>query len=195
MNPPNYVVLDDIIPKSYQDWILGAATSEQLRWILRDNAVDTKAFHNHPRNSFSAFHHLYEADHTPPEVSKVYNAFIPLALAALDAVNCTKLLRMRINFTPPYPTSMMMLPHVDGYTPNSCNMVYYINDTDGDTVLFNETATSREEYLRMVARDRWSEMARVSPKQGRAVAFRGDIFHCPCQPTTKKRLVINMNLV
>ena len=62
---------------------------------------------------------------------------------------------------------------VNGYR----SLIYYINDSDGDTIFFN---------------DKLKEIKRVSPKKGRAVIFDSQILHCGCNPIKQqKRAVIN----
>ena len=62
---------------------------------------------------------------------------------------------------------------VNGYK----SLIYYINDSDGDTIFFN---------------DKLKEIKRVSPKKGRAVIFDSQILHCGCNPIKQQnRAVIN----
>lgn len=46
----------------------------------------------------------------------------------------------------------------------------------------------------MVSKDTWTEKQRVTPKKGRAVAFKGDLFHSSSYPTKEPRLVVNINV-
>ena len=57
------------------------------------------------------------------------------------------------------------------------SLIYYINDSDGDTIFFN---------------DKLKEIKRVNPKKGRAVIFDSQILHCGCNPIKQQqRGVIN----
>ena len=67
-------------------------------------------------------------------------------------------------------------------------LLYYINDTDGDTILYNEKFDEGKEVI-------LTEMARVSPKAGRAVLFNGNLYHSPSVPTTGYRAVINYTFI
>jgi len=189
---PDYMVMDDVIPESYQDWLLSCTRNDTLLWNIKHHAISDR-FMDDPRNGYCAFHYLYEMDERG-ELSPLCNAFMPLALTFRDKLKCECLMRMRVNNTPIYPNQQVQLPHVDCYVQNSWVVIYYIDDTDGDTIIYNERTQDPKGYVDLVIRDQWSEMTRVSPKKGRAVAFKGDLFHSSTLPTKSQRTVLNINL-
>ena len=76
------------------------------------------------------------------------------------------------------------LPHID-----ICNKIhivglYYVMDSDGDTVIYNERKESEAYTIK----------ERVSPKQGRMVIFDGGLFHAAEQPLNSTRCIINYNI-
>ena len=76
------------------------------------------------------------------------------------------------------------LPHID-----ICNKIhivglYYVMDSDGDTVIYNERKESETYTIK----------ERVSPKQGRMVIFDGGLFHAAEQPLNNTRCIINYNI-
>ena len=76
------------------------------------------------------------------------------------------------------------LPHID-----ICNKIhivglYYVMDSDGDTVIYNERKESETYTIK----------ERVSPKQGRMVIFDGGLFHAAEQPLNSTRCIINYNI-
>ena len=57
------------------------------------------------------------------------------------------------------------------------SLIYYINDSDGDTIFFNK---------------KLKEIKRVTPKKNTAVLFDSNILHCGCNPIkSSMRGVIN----
>jgi len=88
--------------------------------------------------------------------------------------------------------------HVDQYEPHY-SIIYYINDSDGDTVFYNDTLGDKfPNWMTLLGKDKdlsyWSELKRVSPKKGRIVIFDGRIFHRSSYPTTQDRYILNYNV-
>jgi hypothetical protein len=76
-------------------------------------------------------------------------------------------------------------PHRDLWDTNNFFVVlYYVCDSDGDTVIYNETEES----------DVYTLKQKVSPKEGRVVVFDGTLMHTAEQPLNNTRCVINYNL-
>ena len=68
---------------------------------------------------------------------------------------------------------------IDYLFPNTAT-IFYVNDTDGDTIIYGQ--------------DRLEIKERVSPKANRLVIFDGDILHTGSSPTKHKtRILINSN--
>ena len=70
-------------------------------------------------------------------------------------------------------------PHIDGYPAPAYAGIYYVNDSDGDTVFFDKN---------------WKVTERIAPEKGKFVLFDGNIFHASTSPQkTNVRLIININ--
>ena len=69
-------------------------------------------------------------------------------------------------------------PHMDFKSPHWV-CLYYVNDSDGDTVFFKN--------------DMKTEIKRVSPKKGRIAFFDGSILHAGTPSETNSRAVVNFN--
>lgn len=81
------------------------------------------------------------------------------------------------------------LPHIDFDSPHLV-FLYYVNDSDGDTVFFNERYSSWGKF----DSDTIHTAGRVSPKAGRAVVFDGLQYHASSSPQEHNfRCVININ--
>ena len=85
-------------------------------------------------------------------------------------------------------------PHID--FPNKfphISTVIYMNDTDGDTIFFNETSAgmSEKESNKIQIND-LTIRKRVKPKKGRMIIFDGSFFHTGCSPYKfKNRIILN----
>lgn len=75
------------------------------------------------------------------------------------------------------------LPHV------AC--VYYVNDSDGDTIIYDQTINDVPGGSQNVD---VTIHKRVTPRRGRAVFFDGSRYHCSSQPTINYRTIINFDL-
>jgi hypothetical protein len=77
-------------------------------------------------------------------------------------------------------------PHKDFYGSDHKIFLYYINDSDGDTLLFDNQGTATNLELKI--------SKRVSPKMGRAISFNGDTYHSAGVPKqSDDRIVINIS--
>ena len=186
------VVVDDLVSPTYREWLISFIKDENLMWHRKDGAI-MEDRQSDPRNGFCNFHYLFEGD-KGGNVSPLCNAFVPLALNAMDIVQCYHLMRMRINCVPNMFQNVVQLPHIDSYVQDSWNVVYYIDDSDGDTIIYNERTLNDYDYHKYLEKDDFTVCRSVTPKKGRAVMFKGDMFHSSTTPSTGWRPVVNINL-
>ena len=79
------------------------------------------------------------------------------------------------------------IPHVDTYKDHLV-LLYYVNDSDGDTLLYSNKYNEQEDNDMIVEH-------RISPKAGRAVLFNGNAYHSFYYPNKNNtRSVININI-
>ena len=77
-------------------------------------------------------------------------------------------------------------PHVDMNIPHMV-LLYYVNDSDGDTIIFNEKYCSEETPMLTVDKV-------ITPRAGSAIIFDGLTYHSSSSPkNTKERIVLNIN--
>jgi hypothetical protein len=75
-------------------------------------------------------------------------------------------------------------PHVDTTLIDHMTAIYYVNDSDGDTIILN-SAKKNPEIIKT-----------ISPKRGRFLVFNGKYYHAGRHPiNSEKRVVINFNYV
>lgn len=78
------------------------------------------------------------------------------------------------------------LPHVDLTTPHK-TLIYYINDNDGDTLIFNEKYSNNFEYGKKTIKKT------IRPKAGKAVLFDGLHYHTGSFSSNNHRILLNCN--
>lgn len=98
--------------------------------------------------------------------------------------------RVKVNLLLQQPTALEShynFAHTDDKTGSHYSMVYYVNDSDGDTFLFNEFWDPE-----LGPPNQLTLNQRVSPKRNRAVIFESDRFHASSNPQKHAtRFVIN----
>ena len=115
-------------------------------------------------------------------VSNVGMVFeIPMAIISDSfGLNRQNLIRERFGmYLPLANTSLHNNPHVDMQEPHNV-VLYYVNDSDGDTFFFDENKNIME---------------RMTPKKGTAIMFDGKTFHASSNPSSKPRITLNLNFV
>ena len=75
-------------------------------------------------------------------------------------------------------------PHIDLHNRKHLVALYYVCDSDGDTIIYNE----REKL------GTYTIKQKVTPKQGRMVLFDGSLYHTAQQPLNNVRCIVNYNL-
>ena len=78
------------------------------------------------------------------------------------------------------------------------SIVYYVNDTDGDTHIYDTDLKTMSGWNYIVRDKKFEHFTlnkRISPKKGRVVIFNGLLPHHSSYPTLQDRYVINFNTV
>ena len=119
----------------------------------------------------SVFHYLFVS-----LIDKVCNE---IGKQDVTVIKGRSFLQLPINFKGERKDS----PHVD-IEDDHFVMLYYVCDSDGDTIIFNEKEKS----------EKYTIQKRVTPKQGRVVLFDGAFYHTAEQPIDNIRCVVNYDL-
>jgi hypothetical protein len=108
-----------------------------------------------------------------------------------------RILRIRLRYTHKgidHSESKYAPPHVDFHSnaPYS-TFVYYVNDSDGDTIIFDKTFSSEQQYDPVFS-EPLPELLRITPKQGSGLFFNGHRYHAGNYPIKQSsRIVINFD--
>ena len=197
-------VIDNVLPAGLADQIEKDVTSDSFSWyLLRDiNKESLKiprvVIDKNTVNTVQLGHGVFDIR---KEFGKQINSsyfgysntclnFIIKKLGWKDA----DLLRIKYNLlfnNSQFKTSSYNTPHVDNEEKNSYAIIYYVNDSDGDTILFNE----RFDYEKNIVPKKLTINQKISPKKNRVLIFDGDIFHTSSNPIlSEKRIVMNINV-
>ncbi len=193
------IVIDNVIPVDYQTHLETLMTSFEFPWLFNKYMVSGDEDFKDDPNNHPGFNHFFYEQSKP--LSNFFNLIYPLVLSITSqtGVPFNQLIRMRANLTLSNPGSTQdhHMPHIDSFFPH-WNAIYYVNDSDGDTVIFNETNEtydSGQEDILKIKHGEFTIKQRITPKRGRLVAFPGKYYHSSSPVRNNRyRCVINMNL-
>jgi len=183
------ITIKDIIPKSQQNFLYGLTTGIEFDWhylneVTYENTIEGK-------KSTPGFCNMLYTNGVMNPKNQYANLFYPILLEYLDRQNLKlkHLFRMRLGFlmnTPymiPSVPYMYNNPHIDMLDDHMVGL-YYLHDTDGDTVIFNETEESSKYTIKQRSR----------PEQGKFVCFDGSHYHASsCPKMFSQRIVLTIN--
>lgn len=189
---------DKIIPQGYADEIERDVSRMQFPWHYIHDVT------NRSYGSNSGFVHVA---HDLGGVPSDWLPFIkPITYSIEEAMghSIKQLLRIRVGLLTKTaePNYDYNTPHVDFLMPH-LTACYYVNDSDGDTVLFDQhladmgTNEMSEPVLQAyVAKTNFTIEERSSPKKGKLFVFDGQQFHASSKPKLNdRRVVITINYI
>lgn len=92
------------------------------------------------------------------------------------------------------PTLKYDVPHVDinKIEGNMYTLMYYLNDSDGDTILYKETCRGTF-YMNEVPKS-LTCLSRIPPRRNRIAIFKANTLHSAPACCSQDRYVINLNI-
>ena len=200
------LVLDDLVPQQFQDSLEQLCISGKFPWYFNQSsnyasyANRNKSMGDYSKMSeissgidlpqfiHSVYHHQYQKE---SQYLSVFNSLLAFAPVSVDT-----LLRIKLNLNYAHKTvtqEQYSIPHVDFVSmENLTTLIYYVNDNDGDTVIFNEKRTTGDlpDVKTLTVKQT------VTPKKGRFVMFDGSLLHAGNFPSGESpRIVVNMNII
>ena len=195
INKGEILVIDDFIDKDYQEDIKNILLAREewgeflFPWHYVDDVTAGLDDENQGRPGLSHVYVEYNDDGSSDLVSSFHDLFIPmleLACGTLE-IPTAKILQGRsfMQFPLNLKSDEVDTPHIDldeGH--RHIVVLYYVKDSDGDTVIYNERTES----------DTYTVKQKVTPKQGRVVIFDGGQYHTAEQAINSVRCIVNYNL-
>ncbi len=189
------IILDNVISPSYVNAIEYECHQQKYLYAVQTSSknisyngplLDTKNTYDCGQMECTLFHNNLKQD--PPEF---FSQLKPLVLTVQDIMGSNMrldmMLRCKINILwqkESFPEDHWNVVHQDSDV-ESVSMIYYVNDSDGDTYLFNQFYENGRLPELTIAK-------RVTPKKGRVLLFDGRRYHAGSNPrTSRERIVIN----
>jgi hypothetical protein len=194
----NIFVIDDIVDKETQDLIESTVFGKETQWtfarsVFYDTHPEVTSIQKKSLMSFTKQLLNLDTGQIDPQyplyaevlksierklnykIQRVYNARVQLQLPLLTEKD-----------------KVWGVPHIDAHRNDKYMVVvYYVNDVDGDTVIFKQK--KGEVTPEDVISGKLDVLQTVPPKKGRVVIFDGDLYHAVGKPKTDMRCIINFN--
>jgi hypothetical protein len=192
------IEIPNAIPKAYQDQVEFELGSDRMLWTYHEESARSASPF---KNAFSGFSHVaFLASDEAPVISPMSSLLMPILFVFCDKakIEYNALLRIRVGlFTRTPIEAEHHNPHVDFVQPHR-TAVYYVNDCDGDTFIFDQTVddVSVDQSARFANENKFTIAGRVPPKKGKMTCFDGRYYHASSYPTrASRRIAITFNFV
>lgn len=174
----NFLSTNEIDQIQKQFYYLPAMFSPLTTYVPEDNLPkDTDRY----SNRFMYCSYEDEKNFTNDLAINILNKF-----SEKNNLKYNSVLRTRSNTTFFCNEKRPSVPHIDTENKHLV-LIYYVNDSDGDTILYKDKYCEENEEMVVDVR--------VSPKAGRALLFDGSIYHSFYYPNIcNTRSVININI-
>ena len=214
MQPQDITVLENFLPESYTnelEYCMLFGRRSNFNWYYNENTnVDINDFEKNlcmfpdapntldsPQFTHTSFFSMTDGEKTSP-----YLPFMKTMLYFIEketGLKVQKLLRIKANLITQqadYPDDHYHTPHIDSPVYTDCDVncenyvtfLYYVNDSDGDTYLFDQILASKI----LPPDGNFTIAKRQTPKKGTGVLFNGSRYHASSPPRkSKHRMVIN----
>lgn len=191
MNNYNYKVeeIEDFIPTNYQNSLEKYVTSHNFKWSFYEGTI-LKSDIQYTNSC------IIEQGFNPPQFSHFvdlkYDSNVIFIRPILNGISYhfnqnLKILKCKYNLLTKSNNSTHHYPHsdLDDYENNIFSAIYYINESDGDTYLFNEFAPKQKDTITI--------HKQIKPKKGKLLVFDSRRFHASSSPQSNDvRLVLNI---
>jgi hypothetical protein len=190
-------IFDNIVDTKIQNKIEAYVYDKTIIWEEISNITSNTAAHQ--SYSFPAEVLSTQID---KDILKLIDIIINNSLAKINKKLLLKY-RVKINKTTPHfveSKDEFRLLHIDK-AEQHITIIYYINDSDGDTLIFNDKTNNHYVGKEFMTNENFLDFKNfelnknVTPKKGRVVIFDGNLWHYGKYPTNGERNIVNINLV
>jgi hypothetical protein len=193
-------VLDDVVSSGYQDLIERELLNKNAPWhYQRDIALDV----DDPRAKIQGrtpglSHIFFDVDSGGIRSPMMYYLTMPLMFEAVNKIGYEAKGMIQSRSFMHFPIADKLRKqydnvHVD-YGMEHLVCLYYVNDTDGDTFIFDkqfDPTMPNPDFSKIDLKVK----DRISPKKGRCILFDGTYYHSSSGPSEDVRCIINFDIV
>ena len=171
------MIIENLLPKTYQDEIETAINNHGFPWYFQENQIYTTR--DDIPQIFGMTHMFYKDG---KKNSSYFDSILPLTYFFEDRtkLKIKSIFRMQANISFDQVTTEDIINnsiHIDLNHDSFYSLVYYVVDSDGDTIIYDNKKNIIES---------------CSPKKGNAIYFKSNQPHFGSLPKEhKSRIVIN----
>lgn len=191
------IVIDDVIPTYKQNQIEDLFISSRLPWMFfKDIAISDSEIKRLGITKLTPGIGCYIKQDNPKYVNEFLvkeTSTIPQSACKKIGKECLEIFNGRSFMHFPLASELRTEHdniHVDVKYPHLV-CLYYVNDSDGDTFIFDKTSKDTPLLLKNT---KLEVIKKVTPKKGRVVLFNGNRYHSSSGPTKVVRCIINFNI-
>ena len=180
-------VIENCIPVDIQDKIENLLFDKNFPWFFNEKTVYediNKGYFFNDKNTVSGsqFNHTFLTDYKINSDFCKNIAPIMFYFSLASGIKVDKPIRIKANLTTPdifYSENLHRPAHYDTLDKNIVTVIYYVNDSDGDTVFYDKRFEGDPVGDIKVVKS-------VTPKKGRAVIFDSNQLHAGSCPRESK---------
>ena len=179
------LILQNFVSEEYQNYLESLVTSSQFPLFFnKDTALGEGSLINNNVISAPQFTHTFIVGKKPnSDFCGLLDEIIKNMEKQTDLTSGLTIERVKLNLNTQHQKTLSTsyyAPHVDVTNAKGVTGVYYVSNSDGDTLFFSEGKITN----------------RVTPKKGTMILFDNKVFHSGQPPKKSKyRCLINFNWV
>ena len=180
-------VVDNFVDDEYYDQLKTTVTGNWQSWFYQPNIVGE--FWGPAKLGKHGFN-CWVIEQPNTFVDKyVAGLLTPLFSKMTAFCECETILRSRLDMTLYEAFNNKCYPHIDDIQPHIAT-IYYFNDSDGKTVIYNEEYDKEKGMPREL-----TIQEEIEPKANRLLVFDGKYIHTGSTPSKhNNRIILNTNL-
>lgn len=183
---------DNFLPNFYFNSIKEEVFKYDFPWYFNENIAGRAEDHaddvTFAKNQYGFYYTYFDHNHGWSNSSSLLRPIIP-AIEEKFKIGIESLMRIRVGMLTNVGESGSHYPHVDYPYPHR-TVLLYLNESDGDTIFYNEF------YEKDVENPKLTVNLRHKPVENRAILFNGLQYHSSSAPTScVRRLALNINFI
>jgi hypothetical protein len=166
-----------------------------LPGVAYDPTLNTQAH----RHEHGFMHLVTNEGKSNSVIAELFETVIVSAISQIHPGKNIYIHRLRLGLLLGADSPIVHAPHVDCDDAEHRTALFYFNDSDGDTILYNEmydptSGLQSYNYYRNVLNSQVTENQRIQPRANTMLTFRGNRYHSSSAPVqTARRVAANAN--